>query len=163
MNDDITEEDEVDAALWVARHLGGPVDVMAFAQWMGDKPGRRELFDAMWVNCADQSVTTALEEYSAAQGVAPVAANDTEPERRAFRGLLALGAAACWRWVPRRRRWRWLSGPLSGCREARRRRMAKSTELLPVKYAKWRWRMAAVCCSTGRARSRCSSMAMFAM
>ncbi|WP_137681337.1 FecR family protein [Aurantiacibacter suaedae] len=94
MNHKITEQDEEDAALWVSRHLGGPVDVMAFAQWMGDKPGRRELFDAMWRNCMDDSVTASLQEHSSRQDDTPVAANDMAPAAHPARGLMMLGAVA---------------------------------------------------------------------
>ncbi|OYX66947.1 MAG: hypothetical protein B7Y88_03725 [Sphingomonadales bacterium 32-64-17] len=94
MNDKITEQDEEEAALWVSRHLGGPVDVMAFAQWMGDKPGRRELFDAMWGNCMDDSVTASLQEHSAEQITAADAANDDAPTAGPARRLMVLGAVA---------------------------------------------------------------------
>ena len=93
MNDDITEiseQDEEEAALWVSRHLGGPVDVMAFAQWMGDKPGRRELFDAMWRNCMDDSVTASLQVHGARLDVA----NDDAPSARPAWSLIVMGAAA---------------------------------------------------------------------
>ena len=107
MNEDLTEQDEQEAALWVSRHLDGPVDVMAFAQWMGNKPGRRELFDTMWVDGTDHVVTTASPEHGKTQDVAPLAANDGKPARRTVRGLMALSAvaaavlvAAAFVWLP---------------------------------------------------------------
>ncbi|MXO64311.1 FecR family protein [Altericroceibacterium endophyticum] len=94
MNAHITEQDEEDAALWVARHMGGPVDATAFSQWLDGKAGRRELFDAMWASCMDESVTASLQEHATIQDNAPVAANDTAVVARPARALMALAAVA---------------------------------------------------------------------
>ena len=60
MNDPSMDQDDEDAALWVARQLGGPVDVTAFSEWLNGAPGRKEKFDALWATCADAAVTDAL-------------------------------------------------------------------------------------------------------
>lgn len=60
MNDLSIDQDDEEAALWVARQLGGPVDVAAFSEWLNAAPGRKEKFDALWATCADEVVTDAL-------------------------------------------------------------------------------------------------------
>ncbi len=92
MNASMNEQEEEEAALWVARHMGGPVDATAFSQWLAGGQGRRELFDAMWASCMDDAVTAALKAREVEQ--------DNEPQPKAqLRGrfghrALAFGAVA---------------------------------------------------------------------
>jgi transmembrane sensor len=85
--------DDEEAALWVARHMGGPVDATAFNQWLAGAPGRREMFDALWATCFDDAVTEELRRQDRVEQdnePAPMLAPDVAPRRTGR--WLALGA-----------------------------------------------------------------------
>ncbi|MDD3800192.1 MAG: FecR domain-containing protein [Novosphingobium sp.] len=82
------QDDEEEAALWVARHLSNAVDATAFAAWLAGGAGRREMFDALWATCMDEAVTDGLRVHDQKERVGEAA--------RASRGhrRLAIGAVA---------------------------------------------------------------------
>ncbi len=96
MNANITEQEEEEAALWVARHMGGPVDATAFSQWLDGGPERRALFDAMWASCMDVNVTAALQEHGTKQDNEPPVDVAPEQSGRGFglRRMAGFGAVA---------------------------------------------------------------------
>ncbi|MEJ2408190.1 MAG: FecR domain-containing protein [Novosphingobium sp.] len=63
-------DDEEEAALWVARHLSKAVDATAFSTWLAGAPGRREMFDALWVTCMDDAVTDGLRAHESKERIA---------------------------------------------------------------------------------------------
>lgn len=90
-------QDYEEAALWVARHLGGPVDATAFSQWLAGAPGRREKFDALWKTCFDDAVTQELlrqDRVAQDNQPPPAVAPDPVPHRKGGRVALWTGAAA---------------------------------------------------------------------
>lgn len=92
------QQDYEEAALWIARHLGGPVDATAFAQWLAGAPGRREKFDALWATCNDEAVTQELRRQDRLvqdNQPAPAAAPSHPGKRRAgLRAAAWTGVAA---------------------------------------------------------------------
>lgn len=97
MRPSLHQQDYEEAALWVARHLGGPVDATAFSQWVAGAPGRREKFDALWETCFDDAVTQGLMRLDhVEQDNQPpsVAETHPEPHRTGKRVALWTGVAA---------------------------------------------------------------------
>ncbi|WP_054530728.1 FecR domain-containing protein [Erythrobacter sp. SG61-1L] len=95
MNASIDEYEEEEAALWVARHMGGPVDATAFSEWLAGGQGRRELFDAMWASCMDDAVTAALQSRGTDQDNEPLFQADRAEQRSHLgRRAVAFGAVA---------------------------------------------------------------------
>ncbi|PEQ12887.1 hypothetical protein B2G71_08565 [Novosphingobium sp. PC22D] len=87
------QEDEEEAALWVARHLGNAVDATAFAAWLAGGSGRRELFDALWATCMDDAVTDGLRIHDQKAGADDETLARVERIRMPYKRL-ALGAVA---------------------------------------------------------------------
>lgn len=87
----VQEQEEDEAALWVARHMSNAVDATAFAQWLAGAPGRRATFDALWATCMDDAVTDGARLYEWRENATPKPAARW-PLRFAAG---ALAAAAC--------------------------------------------------------------------
>lgn len=87
----VQDQEDEDAALWVARHMSSTVDATAFAQWLAGGAGRREKFDALWATCMDDAVTDGMRLFEQREREQPRAARG--PGRRFVMGGLA--AAAC--------------------------------------------------------------------
>lgn len=87
MNDLSIDQDDEEAALWVARRLSGPLDVTAFSEWLNAAPGRQEKFDALWASCADEAVTDALRLHDRSERL-------PAGPRRSTQGLAAFAALA---------------------------------------------------------------------
>ncbi|HUD30945.1 MAG TPA: FecR domain-containing protein [Novosphingobium sp.] len=85
----LQDQEDEDAALWVARHMGGVVDANAFAQWLAGAPGRRAKFDALLATCMDDAVVDGMRLYEQRERARAA----TRPDRRFAIGALA--AAAC--------------------------------------------------------------------
>jgi len=98
MNDLPIDQDDEDAALWVARHLGGPVDATAFSEWLEGALGRQEKFDAMWAACADDAVTDALRLHDRPERTAhaPRRPVRTAATFAALAAALAVGVVLAW-------------------------------------------------------------------
>jgi transmembrane sensor len=91
--DYLQDQEDEEAALWVARHLSSIVDATAFAEWLAGAPGRREKFDALWATCMDDSVTQGLLLHE--QQAQAVPAPERAWPRQGRRAAIGLAAAAC--------------------------------------------------------------------
>lgn len=87
MNDRLMEQEDEEAALWVARHMGGPVDARAFAAWLAAAPGRQRKFEVLWATCMDGAVIEGLRFHDRLE-------RDKAPNRRLVPRRLAFGALA---------------------------------------------------------------------
>jgi len=83
----LIEQEDEDAALWVARHMGGPVDATAFAAWLAGAPDRQRKFEVLWATCMDGAVTDSLRLHDRLE-------RDKHTDRRHLLRHLALGALA---------------------------------------------------------------------
>lgn len=90
----LQDQEDEEAALWVARHMSGIVDATAFAEWLAGAPARRETFDALWATCMDDAVTQGLLLHER-QAQASVQAPDREWPLHGRRAAIGLAAAAC--------------------------------------------------------------------
>ncbi len=86
----LQDQEDEEAALWVARHMSGVVDATAFAQWLAGAPGRRATFDALWATCMDDAVTQSLLLHER-QARAP----ERDRPRHGRRAAIGMAAAAC--------------------------------------------------------------------
>lgn len=87
----VQDQEDEEAALWVARHMSNVVDATAFAEWLTGAPGRRETFDALWATCMDDVVADGIrlhEQQARAREPA------VQPPRFGRRAAIGLGAAA---------------------------------------------------------------------
>jgi transmembrane sensor len=89
----VQDQDDEEAALWVARHMSNVVDATAFAEWLAGAPGRREMFDALWATCMDDAVTGGIRLHEQQALASEPAVQRPRFGRRAAIGLGA--AAAC--------------------------------------------------------------------
>lgn len=90
--DHLRDQEDEEAALWVARHMSNVVDATAFAQWVAGAPGRREKFDALWATCMDDAVTQGMLLHE--QQAQPSERGRPRYGRRAAIGLAAAACAA---------------------------------------------------------------------
>lgn len=81
------QEDE-EAALWVVRHMDGPVDEVAFAQWLAGAPGRQERFAALQATLMDGDIAKGARLHESRLHESLQITNptpDNRPQRRAHR------------------------------------------------------------------------------